>query len=159
MLKYLLLVALCAASCTPAEQKAEPAEQTACVKQISITHIGIQDKPVGGLILTTSAPRQADAADMYTSVVVVSEDEFTRVAQLLKTFDPSTHQQFLKGHPAESGTFWAIVVDDCKQASNISHLPGRAEALFRLLLDNIEYFEPKNREVVEQKLNRFLGVC
>ncbi|MBO2012697.1 hypothetical protein [Hymenobacter negativus] len=154
MLKYLLLVALCAASCTPVEQKAEPAEQTACVKQISITHIGIQDKSITGLIVTTSSTlRLVDTENMAFVPAVVSQDEFTRVAYLLNTFDSSMQSDFPKLEDMDYGTFRVKVFDACKQVSDNSYQPKRSAELFKFLLKNIKSFGPKNQQLVERQLN------
>jgi hypothetical protein len=166
MLKYLLLIALCAASCTPAEQKAKPAEQTAkpaeqptCVRQVSIAHIGIQDKSVTGLVITTdSTLRRTDAIDGVFIHVVVNGNEFTQVADLFKTFDASTHKPWPKGLIGDYGTFEVRIVDACKQISDNAYQPKRADELFRFLLKNSKCFESKNQKKVEQWLNEHLGM-
>lgn len=157
MLKYLLLIAWCVASCTPAEQPGTPAEQPTCVRQVSIAHIGIQDKSVTGLIITTdSTLRRIDAMNMVFIPVVVNDNEFTQVADLFKTFDASTHKPWPKG--IDYGTFEVRVVDACKQISDNAYQPKRADDLFRFLLKNSKCFEPKNRKMAEQWLNEHLGM-
>lgn len=148
MLKFLLLIALCITAFTPTER--------GCLRQITIVHTGMEDKPIGTLILSTKILRRVYADDEFPTKVVLTEEEFTRVVQLIKTFDSATHRQLPKGNLEDYGTFNMTVFDACKQLSDNSYQRGRSKDLFRFLLKHIKSFEPNNRKKVELKLNAYL---
>ena len=144
MSKYVLLIALWFVSFILPKE-------AACLRQISIVHIGIEDVPVPTLIFTTQKTRDKNDSE-YKDIIVLDEDEFARVAHLLKTFDSSKFTKLSVKDMGTFGSFKLTVLDSCKQISQNAYNPNRSDNLFRFILKNINCFNSKNQQRIMVEL-------
>lgn len=140
MIKLFIMLVLCIISL-------QPGRPVACMRQINLYHIGmLSDKPIETLIFATTKVR-VTSDNRYPDIVILSDEEFTRVEHLLKTFNSSP---FTDLRNAPYGAFGVTVVDSCKKIRENRYSPARSRALLQFMLKNNAVFSPKNQELVKR---------
>jgi hypothetical protein len=124
--------------------------QSRCARQMVFKHIGISDKPLFPLILTTQVQSHASSE---AHGIVLSGEEFTQVERAIA---PLPAGRGTKGSAAGYGTFHIAMTSPCSPQKAQVYSRAQAKALFQKVLLVAKGFRLTTQVAIEAPVSNWV---